>query len=106
TVAAALDQHVEDLAFVVDGTPDVHSVAGIRTTISSRCQRSLGRGRRPRSRRAITGQLQHPAPDGFVGDVEPSLGEEIFDVSVAEREAQVEPDRMLDDDGRKPVTTV
>ena len=27
----------------------------IRTTISSRCQRSLGRGRRPHSRRAITG---------------------------------------------------
>jgi hypothetical protein len=34
------------------------------------------------------------------------LGEEILDVSVAEREAQVEPDRMLDDDGRKPMTTV
>jgi hypothetical protein len=30
----------------------------------------------------------------------------ILDVSVAEREAQVEPDRMLDDNGRKPVTTV
>jgi len=36
----------------------------------------------------------------------PALGEEILDVSVAEREAQVEPDRMLDDDRRKPVTTV
>ena len=27
-VAAALDQHVEDLAFVVDGTPEVHPLAG------------------------------------------------------------------------------
>ena len=49
---------------------------------------------------------QHPAPNGFVGNVEPALGEEILDVSVAEREAQVKPDHMLDDDRRKPVTTV
>src|SRR6266481_8953768 len=27
-VAAALHQHVEDLAFVVDGTPEIHSLAG------------------------------------------------------------------------------
>ena len=26
--AATLDQHVEDLAFVVDGTPEVHPPAG------------------------------------------------------------------------------
>ena len=35
--------------------------------------------------------LQQPAPDGLLGDVEPTLGEEILYVSVAEREAQVEP---------------
>src|SRR5207248_8550464 len=28
TVAAALDQHFEDLAFVVDGTPEIHPLAG------------------------------------------------------------------------------
>jgi len=27
-VAATLDQHVKDLAFVVDGTPQVHPLAG------------------------------------------------------------------------------
>jgi len=27
-VAAALHQHVEDLAFVVDGTPEIHPLAG------------------------------------------------------------------------------
>ena len=27
-VAATLDQHVKDLAFVVDGTPEVHPLAG------------------------------------------------------------------------------
>ena len=60
-------------------------------------------GYRPRDHRS---ELLHPAPNGFVGDVEPALGEEILDVSVAEREAQVEPDRMLDDNRRKPETTV
>jgi hypothetical protein len=44
--------------------------------------------------------------DGFVRDVEPTLGKKILDVPVAEREAQVEPDGMLDDNRRKPVTTV
>jgi hypothetical protein len=27
-VAATLDQHVEDLAYVVDGTPEIHPLAG------------------------------------------------------------------------------
>ena len=31
-VAATLDQHVEDLTFVVDGTPEVHRLPAIRTT--------------------------------------------------------------------------
>ena len=51
-------------------------------------------------------ELQHPAPDGFVEGVEPSFGEEILDVSVAEREAQVNPDGMLDDNRRKSVTSI
>jgi hypothetical protein len=49
---------------VVYGTPQIHPLPAIRTTISSGCQRLLGRGRHRRSRRAIT---------GFIGDVEPSL---------------------------------
>jgi hypothetical protein len=39
----------------------------------------------PRDHRS---ELQHPAPDGFVGDVEPALGEEILYISLAQREAQ------------------
>jgi hypothetical protein len=40
---------------VVDGTPKVHPLAGNPDHLSSRCQRSLGRGRRRRSRPAIVG---------------------------------------------------
>src|SRR5262249_35048292 len=44
--------------------------------------------------------------DGFVGDLEPRLGEELLDVSITQREAQVEPDCMLDDHRRKAVAAV
>jgi len=67
---------------------------------------SIARARAPPPLRDHRSELQHPAPDGFRGDVEPTLGEQLLDVSVAERKAQVEPDRMLNDNRRKPVTTV
>jgi hypothetical protein len=41
-----------------------------------------------------------------MGDVQPTLGQEILDVSVAEREAQVESDSMLDDNRRKAVAAI
>src|SRR6516225_9755609 len=40
---------------VINRTPSVHSLPAIRTTISSRCQQLLGRGRYRRNRRAIIG---------------------------------------------------
>jgi hypothetical protein len=51
-------------------------------------------------------RISAPTPDGFIGDIEPSLGEEFLDVSIAQREAQVEPDRMLNDHRRKAVAAV
>ena len=54
-VSPALNQDVEDLAFVIDGAHRYIRLPAIRTTISSRCHRSLGRGRTCRSRRAIIG---------------------------------------------------
>jgi hypothetical protein len=53
--AVVVRRYVEDLAFAIDGTPQIHPLAGDATTISSRCHRQLGRGRRSRSRRATTG---------------------------------------------------
>ena len=47
-IASTLNQHVENLALMVDGSPRYIRSPPIRTTISSRCQRSLGRGRRAR----------------------------------------------------------
>src|SRR5215469_15270698 len=57
TVASALDEHVENLTLVIHGTPRHRYIRSpaMRTTISSKCQLSLGRGRRWRSRRATVG---------------------------------------------------
>jgi hypothetical protein len=53
---ADADEHVKDLAFVVDGARHRYiRFLAMRTTISSRCHRALGRGRPSRSLRAISG---------------------------------------------------
>ena len=51
-------------------------------------------------------ELQHPAPHGFVGDVEPAFGQQFFDIAVAQCKAETEPDRVLDDLGREAMTAV
>src|SRR6266404_9460545 len=51
-------------------------------------------------------KLQHPAPHRFVGNVQPTLGQKILNVPVAQREAQVEPDRVLDDRRREAMTAI
>ncbi len=50
--------------------------------------------------------LQHARPDRLVGHVDTTLGEHILDVLVAQSEAEIEPDGLLDDDTRKTVATV
>ena len=53
---------------------------------------------RSRSRCAIAGpRLQHPAPYSLIGDVEPTLGEQVLHISVAQSEAQLKPDNLVDD---------
>jgi hypothetical protein len=42
-------------------------------------------------------ELQHPSSDRFIGDVQPALGQQIFDIAEAEGEAKVPPHRVPDD---------
>jgi hypothetical protein len=103
-VAPALNKHVEDLAFVVNGTPEVHALAADPdhhfVQVPSVARATAAPSKPSRDHRS---KLQHPASDGLIGYVEPALGEEILDVSIAELETQVEPDSMLDDDRGKAV---
>jgi hypothetical protein len=79
-VHAALQQHVDDLAVLVDGPPQVPLPATdpVEDLVHEDC---VAVASSPRDR-----------------DEYPS--EQILDVTVAEAEAMVEPDRVLDDRGR------
>ena len=47
-----------------------------------------------------------PESDGFVADSDTSFREQIFDITIAQVESLVEPHRVTDDVGRKPVTLI
>jgi hypothetical protein len=51
-------------------------------------------------------ELQHLSPIRFVRDVEPSFGQEFLDIAIAQGEAEIQPDRVLNDLGRKAMTAV
>ena len=49
-------------------------------------------------------QLQEPAADGLVGDVQAPLSEQLLNIAVAQSEPGIKPDRMADDIGWEAVT--
>ncbi len=42
-------------------------------------------------------ELQSPAPNRLVGDIDAALGEQVFDVAIAERKPEIQPNSALDD---------
>jgi hypothetical protein len=106
-IASTLDEDVDRVAVLVDGPPEVSpptpdgdeelvQVPGV-------AQAALSPGE-------VTGvdrtELPTPLTDGLLGDDDPALGEEIFNVSEAEAEAVVQPDRVADDLGWESVASV
>jgi Hsp20/alpha crystallin family len=51
-------------------------------------------------------EMIHPAPDGLIGDRDPAFRQQIFDVAETQREAEIEPDRVLDDFGREAIAAI
>ena len=46
-------------------------------------------------------ELQDPSPHRLVGDIQPTLREQIFDVAIAERETHIKPNGVRDDRRRE-----
>ena len=66
-----------------------------------------GFGRRLRRSATIFGsKMVHPAADGLIGNQDPTLSQQILDVVEAQREPNIEPDRVLDDFGRKAIAAI
>src|ERR1700720_787132 len=51
-------------------------------------------------------EFQHPTADALVGEVEPLLRKQLLDVAIAQREAQVEPHRVLDQGRRETMPAI
>ena len=51
-------------------------------------------------------EIIHPPPDGLERDHNPALGEQVFDIAEAEREPEVQPNRLVNDLRREPVARV
>ena len=83
---------------MLPGDPDDHFVE-----VPSRAWAWAALPQLARDQRA---EFQHPAPHRFIGDVEPTLGEQVLYVSIAQGEAEIKPDRMLNDLGRKAMAAI
>jgi hypothetical protein len=51
-------------------------------------------------------ELLTPDSNRFIGDDDPAFGEKIFDISEAQGETMVNPDRVVDDFWRKPMAVI
>ena len=60
----------------------------------------------PDALRVDPAELERPATDRFIGDVDAALGEEILYIAKAQREPELSPDGVLDDLGRKAMASV
>src|SRR5207253_2537360 len=101
-VAAALHQYIEDLALVIDGAPQVHSLPGDPDDHLVKLP-SIARARAaaPQLARDQRAELQDPAPHRLIGYRQAAPTQELLNIAVAQREAQIKPDRVLDDRRRK-----
>jgi|HubBroStandDraft_4_1064222.scaffolds.fasta_scaffold01312_4 hypothetical protein len=82
-VAAALHQHIENLTLVIDGAPQVHPFGDANYHLVE--VPSIARARAGASEPAGKPgpELQNPPPHRFVGNLQPTLGQEFLDVAVA-----------------------
>ena len=101
-VAPSLHKKVENLAFVVDRAPQPEPPArnhhGHLVEMPTRCWPRASTAKFSGEQRS---EFQDPSPHRFVGDIQSALREQIFDVAIAERETDIEPNGVPDDRRRK-----
>jgi hypothetical protein len=103
----SLNEDVDYVSILVDGTPQVASLASdaheqlvqvpriAQTTLST-----------PQFPSVVSTEFPTPLPDRLVGDDDPALRQQILDVAVAQAEAVIKPGGVTDDLGRESVSVV
>lgn len=103
-VPLALNEHLQDLAFVIDDPPQRHQSAA--DAHDHFVQVPVPAERRPEALQVAGDrwpERHHPAAHRLVRHVEAALRQELFDIAVAQREPQMQRDRgwtMTRDFGR------
>ena len=106
-IPVRLEQDVDDLAVLVDGAPEVLTLATNRHEEFVEMPRVADRpGPMPEPPGVREAEGLAPVPNGFVRDGDAAVREEVFDIAEAQGEAVVEPDGVADDGGRKSVARI
>ena len=106
-IPAGLEQDVDDLAVLVDGPPEVLTLATNRHKEFVQMPRVVDwPGTMPKPPRVREAEGLAPVPNGFVRDGDAAVREEVFDVAETQSEAVVEPDGVADDCGRESVAGI
>lgn len=106
-VPPLLEQDVDDLAILVDGPPQVPVLApDPDEDLVHEDRVAVAAVPSPQSPRVPGSELVAPEADRLVGDDDSSPGQQVLDVPMAQVEAVVEPDCVLDDLRRKPMAPV
>ena len=95
------------IAVLVDGTP---KVVPATTDAHEQFVQVPGVTQTPLAAFQASGEpwskLETPLADGFVGDRDPPLGQEIFDIAEAQTEAVIEPHGVADDRPGESVSVI
>ena len=107
SVPAGLNQKIQDFALTVHGTPEIELPPSNYDDHLVQVP-AFGRSWPPTLNPPRIGptEFQDPSSNCLIRDVETTLGKQVINVPIAQRETAIEPDGMLDDDRWKAVTTV
>ena len=106
-ITAALDQNVENKAFLIDGAPKPMLPAVDRNDDFIEMPFvSVARGVSADLVGEVPPEFLRPSPNRFVADDGAARGQKVLDHSQAERKAEIEPDRMGDDFGGKAMAAI
>ena len=107
SVPAGLNQKIQDFALTVHGTPEKEPPSPDHHDHFVQVP-PFGRSWPPKLNPPCIGptEFQDPSSNCLIRDVETTLGKQVLNVPIAQRETAIEPDGMLDDNRWKAVTTV
>ena len=101
-VSSGLDQEIQDLPFTINGAPQIHIPAIDRDEYLIEMSACVCGWTRSSELSGVgKAKFYRPAADGFVGDIDATLGQQILDILKAQRKSEIQPDGILDDLGWK-----